>query len=117
MATVASPIGESLSEPIPEAGESTDRTCQVLPTSAVKALERGYTYTIPAHLDIAPGSLVLVDLHGGIRKGIVMAVDVPRPEKIALKPVLAVYPGGPLMTSHQLELSRWLAHFYRASVF
>ncbi|HYE80441.1 MAG TPA: primosomal protein N', partial [bacterium] len=93
------------------------QTCLVVPTLAVPGLAGGYTYAVPETLEIEPGSLVLIDLHGALRKGIVMELGTPAPEGVPLKSVLAVHPGGPMMTQAQLTLAQWIARYYRSSLF
>lgn len=92
-------------------------TCQVVPTHPLPGADTGFTYSIPPGMEVSAGDLVLMDLRGKVRKGLVLARDVPAPAGVALKPLLAVYPGGPLMTSRQLALASWLAAFYHCSLF
>lgn len=98
-------------------GNGPSAACLVIPTLAVPGLQHGYSYAIPAGMQIVQGDLVLIDLHGALRKGIVLETGTLPPPGVELKPVLAVFPGGPLMTPRQLELARWLSYTYHCTLF
>ena len=73
----------------------------------------GYTYAIPAHLNVQVGSLVRVPL-GKTRHywGVVSALQDKQPEGVTCKEIEQVAYPFPLVTPTQLQLWSWMAGYY-----
>lgn len=77
----------------------------------------GYTYAIPAHLNVQVGSLVRVPL-GKTKQhwGIVSALQNTAPQGVTCKEIWQVAYSHPLVTPMQLQLWSWLSGYYCCSM-
>ena len=77
---------------------------------------RTYTYRIPRTVNAVEGDLVWVPFGHRPVQGIVLQVskesDFARP-----KPIDSIVRGGPFLAARQVELVRWIAEYYRTSLF
>ena len=77
---------------------------------------RTYTYLIPSNFKVVVGDLVWVPYGFRPVQGIVMRVS-PDSEFDRPKLIDSVVEGGPFLTVAQVELVRWIAEYYRTSLF
>ncbi len=75
------------------------------------------SYRIPAGLVISPGHLVLVPLGGRVVAGLVLATGTTPPAVERVLELLRLVDPEPVLTSDQLELGRWIAGYYRCSLY
>ena len=78
-----------------------------------RPLEVPYTYAVPPALaaDIAIGKRVLAPLGTRPDRGWCVALRPEAPDR-PCKPIIRVLDPEPLVNSHLLELTRWMAHYY-----
>src|SRR5512136_2053275 len=76
-----------------------------------------YTYAIPEAPSgqIAPGSLVTVPFRGRKLSGIVVSLS-PTTQVRDVKPIDALLDPEPVVNAARIELARWMAHEYLASL-
>src|SRR5690349_8039681 len=76
------------------------------------------SYRIPPEMDVRPGHLVLVPLGGRVTQGIAVAItDTPAVAVDKVLELLRLVDPDPVLTADQLELGRWIAGYYRCSLY
>ena len=75
-----------------------------------------FSYSVPDHLDVAPGDVVRVPFGRGEVKGVVFEIDTP-PKVEHAREIIRVADGGPFISSHGLALARWVSSHYRSTLF
>ncbi|MGB9803009.1 replication restart helicase PriA, partial [Desulfofundulus sp.] len=86
---------------------------EVLVSLALRQVDKVFHYNVPPSLAgrVHIGSRVLVPFGRRKLEGYVVGFS-PAPDPVDLKDVAALLDEGPLFTSHQLALARWLAAYY-----
>ncbi len=80
------------------------------------AQPRTFSYSIPPHTPVSVGHAVWVPFGPRLIQGIVFALtDHPAVEET--KEIAQAIDPQPILRSHQIELSRWIAEYYRSSYF
>ena len=77
---------------------------------------RTYTYQIPRSVDVAEGDLVWVPFGYRPLQGIVLRVSTDT-DFHSPKQIDSIVQGGPYLSTRQIELVRWVAGYYRTSLF
>ncbi len=78
-------------------------------------LDQLFTYTVDPQAVPAIGARVIVPFSGQKLMGVVMRVhDEPLPDGVEARPVQTVMDPGPLLSTEQMELAKWIAHYYCA---
>ena len=77
---------------------------------------RTFSYSIPPHLAVRPGHLVRVPFGPRTLPGVVFAVT-SYPQVAETRDVLEVTGHEPVLTPTQLDLARWLGHYYVSELF
>ncbi len=80
------------------------------------APRRTYSYTIPAHLNIAVGQAVWVPFGDKILQGIVLALS-PHPAVAETREIAAVIEPRPVLSPAQVQLAYWLSEYYLSPIF
>ena len=75
-----------------------------------------FTYAIPSHMHVEPGHLVLVPFGPRRLHGVVTGLLV-EPNVDYTRPIASVVEEQPVLTPERIELGRWIASYYRASLF
>jgi primosomal protein N' (replication factor Y) len=76
------------------------------------------SYRIPPDMAVRPGHLVLVPLGGRVTQGIAVATtDTPAVAADKILELLRLVDPDPVLTADQLELGRWIAGYYRCSLY
>ena len=75
-----------------------------------------FSYSVPDHLDVAPGDVVQVPFGPRESKGVVFEIDTP-PKVENAREIIRVADGGPFISSHGLDLARWVSAHYRSTLF
>ncbi len=83
---------------------------------APAGFDRTFSYSVPSHLSLSPGHLVLAPF--GPRKllGVVFSVESMH-QVSETRDILGALAPRPLLSSHQLDLARWLSRYYVAPLF
>ncbi|MSQ21709.1 MAG: primosomal protein N' [Dehalococcoidia bacterium] len=77
---------------------------------------RTFTYSIPTHLTVAPGQMVQVPFGPRMADGVVFQLS--HTTKIDLvRPIEVADPLGLLVSSHHLDLARWISDYYMAPLY
>ena len=75
-----------------------------------------FTYSVPDHMDLAPGHLVRVPFATRRLRGVVVGLrDTANVDYT--KPIGSLVEDEPLLTPARIELARWVADYYMASPF
>lgn len=74
------------------------------------------TYALEAGDDVEPGCRVRVPLGRRRLTGVVTAVDIEAPEGVTLRSIDSVLDRAPVLPSEMLELGRFIADYYMASL-
>ncbi len=77
---------------------------------------RTLSYSLPPRMDLEPGQLVWAPLGTRPVQGVVFELT-DQPQVDATKDVLASIEPSPLVTSHDLDLARWISRYYMSSLF
>ena len=75
-----------------------------------------FTYSIPPHMRIGPGHLVLVPFGSRTLPGVVTSL-LEEPNVDYTRPIASLVEEQPVLTPERIELGRWAARYYRASLF
>ena len=75
-----------------------------------------FSYSVPDCLDVAPGDVVQVPFGPRKVKGVVFEIDTP-PKVEHTRDIIRVADGGPFISSHGLDLARWVSAHYRSTLF
>ena len=76
-----------------------------------------FSYSVPDHLDVSPGDVVQVPFGPRQKvKGVVFEVDTP-PKVERARDIDLVADDGPFISPHGLALARWVATYYRSTLF
>ena len=76
-----------------------------------------FSYSVPDYLDVAPGDVVQVPFGPRQKvKGVVFDIDTP-PKVERARDIDLVADGGPFISTHGLSLARWVAAYYRSTLF
>lgn len=94
---------------------NSSRTAEVAVFSGVRGPARTFTYAFPDGMEVRPGHLVRVALGPRYVAGVVVAVDVPRPD-VALRAIEAIAEPDPVLRPYQLEMAGWIARRYRSGL-
>ena len=88
--------------------------------AATYAIDRPYSYLVPAELEqrLQPGMRVIVPFGAGNRRcdGIVLAVS-PRTDERKLKPILTVLDDEPVLDAEGIRLALWIREQYFCTVY
>ncbi|MBT8199126.1 MAG: hypothetical protein KJO36_01290 [Acidimicrobiia bacterium] len=85
---------------------------QVVPEIPTFAVDDGFSYSIPAGLDLSVGSVVRIPVGNRRKRGYV--ISVRRGDVTGLKPIAAVSSDYPAFSSSGVEVLRWIATHYVA---
>ena len=112
MADTRSLFGEAELPPAPSPPE-TEPAALYADLVFDRPLEVPYTYAVPRALaaDVAIGKRVLAPLGTKPDRGWCVALRPEAPDR-PCKPIIRVLDPEPLVNSHLLELTRWMAHYY-----
>lgn len=77
---------------------------------------RTFTYSVPDGLRAVPGDLVWIPFGSQLLQGVVFGTDEPSPG-IETRPLVSVTDGGPFLSPHMLKVARWVASYYRVTLF
>ena len=75
-----------------------------------------FTYSVPSHMRIRPGHLVLVPFGPRTLHGVVIGLR-ETPNVDYTRPIASLVEEQPLLTPERIELGRWIAQYYRGSLF
>ncbi len=78
--------------------------------------ERTFSYSVPSHLELFPGQLVIVPFGSRTLQGIVFSTG-QAPQVSETKDVINLVHSEPLLTHTNLELARWISRYYMAPLF
>ena len=79
-------------------------------------LRRTFSYKIPAGLSIQTGQAVWVPFGAKTLQGIVLELN-PYPLVEKTRDITGVIESSPLLSSHQIDLARWLSDYYLAPLY
>lgn len=95
------------------------RTARVATVALMRLTEKLYSYLVPDELTqtVVPGMRLTVPFGAGDRPVVAFCLDVSKREwDSTLKTVIAPFDERPLLSSKMLELGRWVARYYAASL-
>ncbi len=85
---------------------------QVVPAIPTFAVDDGFSYSVPAGLDVSVGSVVRIPVGNRRKRGYV--ISLRRGETTGLKPIAAVSSDYPAFSASGVEVLRWIATHYVA---
>ncbi len=77
---------------------------------------RLFTYEIPPQISVAPGQMVQVPFGPRMADGMVFKISATT-RIDPVRPIETTDPWGPVLTSEQLELARWISDYYLAPLY
>lgn len=77
---------------------------------------RTFTYAVPDRMSVIPGDLVWVPFGARLLQGVVFAQTQSEPD-VETRPLLSVVEDGPFLDRAHLRLARWIATYYRTTLF
>ena len=77
---------------------------------------RTFTYAVPDRMSVIPGDLVWVPFGTRVLQGVVFAQTESAPD-LETRSLLSVVDDGPFLDLAHLRLARWIATYYRTSLF
>ncbi len=79
---------------------------------------RTFTYSVPEGLSAIPGDLVWVPFGTRLLQGVVFGmVESPPDTKVETRELSSVVENGPFLDLPHLRLARWIANYYRTTLF
>ena len=83
------------------------------------AQRKAFSYAIPVNMELYPGQPVWVPFGSSLRQGIVLELtDNPSLSDTAgIKEITAVIDTQTVLSSHQIQLARWISDYYLAPLF
>ena len=89
----------------------------VIVNSRQSGIGNGLTYRAKVEDPISIGSLVKVPLRRKVIEGIIIDVQIEKPKgDFDVKEISEILPDEPLLTKDQIEIARWMAHYYCCTV-
>lgn len=79
-------------------------------------ISQTFSYSVPEGLRLAPGDAVWVPFGNRHVTGVVVEL-VDFPDVFSTKPVVSRLSHIPLLKPYQLDLARWISHYYRSPLF
>ncbi len=108
--------GNTTPDVLPQQKAAAPRYAEVVVDARTGKPGDTFTYAVPTHMHVQPGHLVLVPfgprkLHGVVT-GLLEAPNVDYTRSIA-----SLVEGQPVLSPERIELGRWIARYYRSSLF
>ena len=101
---------------LPDSEAIPSRYAEVVVDSRTGKTGDTFTYSVPPHMHVEPGHLVLVPFGPRMLHGVVTGL-LETPNVDYTRSIASLVEEQPLLTPERIELGRWIAEYYRASSF